>query len=123
MASDNRGRRRILVVEDETMIAMILEEILADLGCDVVGPASKLETAIGLARDEVIDAAVLDITIRGGQVFPVADILLGRGIPFILASGYGEWALPEAFQGMPRLQKPFTIDEAAKAISAIFPAR
>jgi DNA-binding response OmpR family regulator len=115
-------RRRVLIVEDETVIAMILEEVLGMLDCDVVGPASKLEIAIGLAREEPIDAAVLDVTIRGGQVFPVADILLGRGIPFLLSSGYGEWALPAAFQRIPRLQKPFTINEAVKAIRAVVPA-
>ena len=113
------ANRRILVVEDETIIAAFIEDILISLGCEIVGPASKLETAIRLAREEPCDAAFLDVTIRGGQVFPVAEILRERGIPFVLASGYGEWALPDAFRGNPRLQKPFTSAQLEEALGAI----
>ncbi len=118
-AIDNCIGRRILVVEDETMIAVLIEDMLEMLGCEIVGPASKLDAAIQLARDELIDAAILDVTIRGGQVFPVAEILRERGIPFVLASGYGQWALPEAFRGNPRLQKPFTVGEFEGALNAV----
>lgn len=112
MANDSEAPpRRILVVEDEMLISMIIEEALTNLGCEIVGPASSLETALRLARDEVIDAAFLDVTIRGGQVFPVAEILMQRGIPFVFSSGYGDWALPEALQGHRRLTKPFTVGE------------
>lgn len=100
--------RRILVVEDEMLIALMIEEILQDLGCVVVGPVGKLDAALELARDEVLDAAVLDVTIRGGYVYPVAEQLLARDVPFVLASGYGVWALPEALRRQPRLEKPFT---------------
>ncbi|HZK99315.1 MAG TPA: response regulator [Caulobacteraceae bacterium] len=117
------ANRRILVVEDEIMIAMMIEGMLTDLGCEIVGPASKLEAAIALATEEALDAALLDVTIRGGQVFPVAEILRRRSIPFILASGYGDWALPEAFQGSPRLQKPFTAAALEEALGAICPPR
>lgn len=111
MSESHTRTRRILVVEDEILIAMMIEDALADLGCEIVGPASSLEAAILLARDEEIDAAFLDVTIRGGQVFPVAEILVQRGIPFVFSSGYGDWALPEAFQGHRRLTKPFTAGE------------
>ena len=90
------------------MIAVVIEEALRELGCTVAGPTGKLDAALRLAADEALDAAVLDVNIRGDQVFPVAEVLLARGIPFVLASGYGDWALPAAFRNQPRLMKPFT---------------
>jgi two-component SAPR family response regulator len=113
--------RRILVVEDETAIAMIFEEVLRDAGFEVVGPVSKLATAISLAREEALDAAVLDVTIRGGAVYPVADILKQRNVPFVLASGYEEWALPDAYRGLPRLSKPFTPEDIDRMLAQLFP--
>nr|WP_294525103.1 response regulator [uncultured Rhodopila sp.] len=108
---DQPAGRRILVVEDEMMIAILLDESLRSLGCTVVGPVGKLDAAIRLATDAAFDAAVLDINIRGGQVFPVAEILEARGIPYVLASGYSDWVLPNHLQGRPRLTKPFTLRE------------
>ena len=108
---EDTGIRRVLVVEDETLIAMMIEDALTDLGCEIVGPVSTLEAALKLARNETLDAAFLDVTIRGGEVFPVAEILMKRGIPFVFSSGYGDWALPEAFKGRHRLTKPFTCVE------------
>jgi DNA-binding response OmpR family regulator len=108
---DSLAGRRILVVEDEMMIALLIDESLQGLGCIVIGPVGKLEPAKRLAANETFDAAVLDVNIRGGQVFPVVDILEARGIPFVLASGYSDWVLPEALQGKPRLTKPFTLRE------------
>jgi len=63
-----------------------------------------------------MDAAILDVAIRGGYVYPVADLLLARGIPFVLASGYGDWALPEALREQPRLIKPFTHEDLEKQV-------
>jgi DNA-binding response OmpR family regulator len=108
MATGSPTGCRILVVEDEMMIALLIEETLRELGCVVVGPVSTLAAAVRLAREATLDAAILDVTIRGGQVYPVADQLRVRGIPFVLASGYGDWALPEVVQDRPRLTKPFT---------------
>ena len=102
---------RVLVVEDDMLIAACIEEALHGVGCVVVGPVSKLEAALELANEETLDAAILDINIRGGHVYPVAERLRARGIPFALASGYGDWALPEAFRNQPRLTKPFTEQE------------
>ncbi len=102
---------RVLVVEDDMLIAIYIEDALRDLGCVVVGPVGKLDAAMRMADCEVLDAAILDVNIRGGHVFPVADRLRARGIPFALASGYGDWALPEAFRNQPRLTKPFTEQE------------
>ncbi|UVK57449.1 response regulator (plasmid) [Mesorhizobium sp. AR02] len=110
---------RVLLVEDEMLIAIEIEDTLKDFGCEVVGPTGKLETALQLATDEMIDAAILDVTIRGGEVFPVAEKLLERGIPFMLASGYGEWALPDKMRDRPRLTKPFTSEELHVQIRAL----
>jgi two-component SAPR family response regulator len=104
------------VAEDEMLIALEIEETLQALGCVVVGPASKLDAALQLASDEALDAAILDVTIRGGYVYPVAEQLLMRGIPFVLASGYGDWALPEALRDQPRLIKPFTRQDLERQV-------
>lgn len=103
--------RRILVVEDESIIASLIAGHLDERGFVVVGPVAKLIDALILASTAVFDAAVLDITIRGGTIYPVAEIIKNRGIPFILASGYSTWALPEVLRDQPRLTKPFRMDE------------
>ena len=108
MSGDRCAICRVLVVEDELLIAVTLEDVLQDLGCEIVGPVATMEKALKLAREETFDVAILDVTIRGGKVYPVAELLLARGIPFMLASGYGDWALPEALRDQPRLTKPFT---------------
>ena len=112
--------RRILVVEDDMMIAVLIEEVLQELGCVVVGPVGKLDAALHLAGSETLDAAVLDVNIRGSEVFPVAERLRIRGIPFVLASGYGDWALPDAFRRQPRLTKPFTYEELEAQMRLLF---
>jgi two-component SAPR family response regulator len=99
---------RILVVEDEMLIALVIEDVLQSIGGVIVGPVATLEKALKLAGEETLDAAILDVTIRGGKVYPVAELLLSRGIPFLFASGYGDWALPPALRDKPRLMKPFT---------------
>ncbi|WEA26318.1 response regulator [Rhizobium binxianense] len=110
---------RLLVVEDELLIAIELEDVLRALGCTVIGPVAKLVDAIELASTESLDAAILDVTIRGGQVFPVAEILLERDIPFVFASGYGDWALPENMRDRPRLTKPFTTAELEEQVKLL----
>jgi len=80
---------------------------------------ATLEKALKLAGEEEFDAAILDVTIRGGKVYPVAELLLKRGIPFVFASGYGDWALPEELRDNPRLTKPFTaaaLDEQLRSL-------
>ena len=108
MSNNKIAGRRVLVVEDEMLIAMMVEDVLRALGCQIVGPVASVDQALKLALEETFDAALLDVTIRGGKVYPVANVLLARGIPFVFASGYGEWALPETLRDQPRLTKPFT---------------
>jgi CheY-like chemotaxis protein len=100
--------RRILVVEDSPVVAQACEDMLRDMGCVPVGPAINMAAALQLAADEPVDAAVVDINIRGGKVFPVLRILASRGIPFLLASGYADWSMPEEWRDRPRLAKPYS---------------
>lgn len=100
--------RRVLVVEDESLVAMLLETILEDMGCETVGPAATIDEGLRLAADERIDAALLDVNVSGRQVFPVAEALKERGVPFVFSTGYGEGGLPDEWRGHATLQKPFT---------------
>jgi CheY-like chemotaxis protein len=119
MSTDSIVGCRILVVEDEMLIALMIESTLQKLGCIIVGPASRLEQAQRLASEEALDAAILDITIRGGAVYPVAEQLLARGVPFVIASGYGDWSLPEPLRNQPRLTKPFTEEDVQEQINRL----
>ena len=101
--------RRVLVVEDESLVAMLLETILEDMGCTPVGPASNVDEGEAIARDTVdLDAALLDVNLAGRQVFPVAAVLKARGVPFVFSTGYGESGLPDEWRGNPTIQTPFT---------------
>lgn len=109
--------RRVLVVEDELMIAMLVEDMLADLGCIVVGPAHTVESALKVVEDEgQIDAALLDVNLAGQSVFPVADALRARHVPPIFSTGYGEAGLRDVDAGAQVLQKPFRAGDLAKAL-------
>lgn len=107
---------RVLVVEDEMLIGLMIEDTLQELGCVVVGPVGKLDAALRLATGEVLDVAILDVNIRGGHVYPVAEQLRARGVPFVLASGYEDWALDEAFRNQPRLNKPFSAKDLEEQV-------
>ena len=101
--------RRVLVVEDESLVAMLLETILDDMGCAVVGPESNIDDGLISATTEPsLDAALLDVNVAGREVFPVAEALKARGVPFVFSTGYGEAGLPEHWRGNPTIQKPFT---------------
>jgi len=111
-------RLRILVVEDEMLLAMNIEDMLLDLGHEV-GLASRLEAALGLAREGAFDVAMLDVNLAGERSFPVADLLAARGIPFLFATGYGRAGIDEAYRDRPVLQKPFRADDLRSAIEAL----
>ena len=108
MAAGIAEGRRVLVVEDEFTIVLLIEDALLDLGIQVIGPASRLDAALRLAREAQIDAAMLDINILGGNSYTVADILVERGIPFFFCTDYSDWALEERHRNRPRLAKPFS---------------
>lgn len=108
---------RILVVEDEFYIADDLVRTLSDLGAEVVGPVPSRADAMKLLEQAPpVDIAILDINLHGQSVFPVADLLRQRGVPFIFASGYDADLLPQRFRGAPHCQKPFNIEALATAL-------
>lgn len=110
---------RVLVVEDEMMVSMLIEDMLADMGCQVVGPASRLDEAIELAKGAQIDCAVLDVNLGGTPIFPLADILREKGCPFAFATGYGDAGLRDADRGTPVLQKPFREGDLARVLGEL----
>ena len=112
--------QRILIVEDEPLIAMMLEDFLEALGRELVGTADSVGDALALVEQGGIDAAILDINLRAGeQSWPVADALAAAGIPFILSTGAGGDSIPEAWRGRPTLSKPFTMDAVEKALDGL----
>ncbi|WP_222876451.1 response regulator [Terrihabitans soli] len=111
--------RRVLLVEDETLVSMLMEDILMDFGCILVGTAARLEDALARAREAAIDIALLDVNLAGKRSFPVADILAERGIPFLFVSGYGEQALEAPHQNRPVIQKPFSPESIGEAIQNV----
>lgn len=108
MASNGFEGRRILVVEDEALLAMYIEDTLEPLGCEVVGPVASVEDALPLVAGNEIDAALLDVNLGGGEnSYPVADALAERGIAFGFLTGYGEQGIRADHSGTPVLSKPF----------------
>ena len=110
---------RVLVVEDEMMVSMLIEDMLTDLGCIVVGPAARLDEAIALAEGEQIDCAVLDVNLGGQPIFPLADILRAKGAPFAFATGYGDAGLRDVDKGSLVLQKPFRETDLARILGEL----
>ena len=106
---------KILVVEDEPLIAMTLEDLLTDAGCTVVGPASSLKQGMRLVEQEAVDGAILDVNLGGEMVFPLADALVERSIPFVYVTGYGK-LLRACNHGRPVLQKPYNNQQLLKIV-------
>jgi CheY-like chemotaxis protein len=122
MSANAPTRRRVLVVEDELMIRMLLEDMLDDLGYEIAGAAGRFDEAFALARDAAFDVAILDVNINGQEVYPIAETLAGRGLPFIFATGYGARGLPERYRNNPTLPKPFQLDGLEKTLTELFAA-
>jgi CheY-like chemotaxis protein len=115
-------RRRILVVEDEMLIAMLVEQMAEDLGYDVVGPAMTIGEALSLIDEQTIDGAVLDMNLgHGVSSAPVAEALVAKGVPFLFASGYGANGAFENVSAAPVLNKPFLTHDLEKALHSILP--
>lgn len=111
-----KPRCRVLLVEDEVMIAMMVEDMILELGMEVVGPAPNMKEALSLAKTTEFDVAILDVNVGGEVVFPVADLLRERGIPITFATGYGVSGLPSRYSDCASLPKPFTISSLAAAL-------
>ncbi len=111
---------RVLLVEDEVMISLLFEDMLHEFGCQIVGPAGDLGRAADLARGaERIDVAILDVNLGGQVVFPVAEILAGRGVPILFSTGLDANGLPEAWRGHETVQKPMSMDQLAVSLGHV----
>jgi CheY-like chemotaxis protein len=111
--------KRILIVEDSPVVGPFTADLLKELGCRAVGPAPNMAAARELIESEKLDAALMDVHIRGERVFPLCEALAARGIPFILTSGYADWNMPDKWRDRPRLQKPYTLDQIEQALSSL----
>jgi len=119
VVSEALAGKRVLVVEDEMLVSMLVEDMLSDFGCSVVGPAPDLDEAMSLASTADIDAALLDVNLAGKPIFPVADALKARGVPFAFASGYGAAGVEGDHAGAPVLQKPFRQSDLERALTGL----
>jgi CheY-like chemotaxis protein len=117
-----RSGRRILVVEDEFLIRMLLEDMLTDLGYELAGVAGRVEEAAELAKTKDFDLAILDVNLDGHDVYPVADLITQRGLPFMFVTGYGGRGMPAPYRDRPTLQKPFQLDELRRMLAQLLPA-
>lgn len=109
---------RVLVVEDEMMVSMLLEDMLSHIGCTPVGPATRMERALKLVEHAGFDVAILDVNLNGRESYPIADALAARAIPFVFASGYNAGRLRERYRNIPSLQKPFRQQELERTLAA-----
>ena len=107
---------RVLLVEDEMLVAMIIEDMLAEMGCSVIGPAARVAEALILIDRETFDIAVLDVNVAGDVVTPVAEVLEQRGVPFVFSTGYRARELPERFQKHTLVQKPYRDADLRRAL-------
>ncbi|MFT2215669.1 response regulator [Rhizobium giardinii] len=118
----NQTAIRILIVEDEYLVALHLEDLLREMGHRVLYSASRIDEALQLARTSEIDFAVLDVNLAGVQSFPIADVLRERGIPFVFATGYGPDGLIDGYRHETALRKPYEAGELADTIARAFPS-
>ena len=111
--------RRVLVVEDEFLVLILIEEILADLGCTSVSSAPSIRKALALIEAQPFDVAMLDVNLGGERSFRIADELATRGVPFLFATGYGSLGLPDAHRSRPVVSKPFRLHELRNALTGL----
>jgi CheY-like chemotaxis protein len=118
-AENTAAGRRVLVVEDEPMIRLLLDDMLADLGYTMAAEAGRLDEALAKAKDGEFDVAILDVNLNGQPITPVVEVLVERGVPFVFVSGYARRGIPAVHSKAPLLQKPFQADGLASALAAV----
>lgn len=121
-ASDLAGRR-VLLVEDETVVALMIEDMLEDLGCLLVESVASFDKALETADAVEADVALLDVNLGGQEIFPVAERLQARGIPAVFATGYGSAGLPERWRDNAVLAKPFMVEDLREALGRVLARR
>jgi CheY-like chemotaxis protein len=114
---------RVLLVEDETLVAGMLHGMLSTLGYTVADTTSSVDEAMQILDREVIDVVVLDINLDGEMSYPIADALTARGVPFIFSTGYGKDSLPQGYEGVSLLKKPFRRSALGEALADLLPAK
>ena len=114
---------RILVVEDSPVIAMATEDMLRAFGHMPLGPVGNMADALASVENEEMDAAIVDLNIRGTKVFSLLSILERRGIPFLIVSGYADWKMPNEWARRPRLQKPFSETQLRDKLTDVLGSR
>jgi CheY-like chemotaxis protein len=114
---------RVLLVEDEAIVALMAEDMLSDMGCDVVGVAGTVERGLAIvnAPEFSVDGAILDVNLGGEKVYPIAEALAVRGVPFIFATGYGVAGILPQYAQVPALAKPYSRDDLQSALVAALP--
>jgi CheY-like chemotaxis protein len=117
LSKQELSNRKVLVVEDEMMIAMLIEDMLDEFGCKLVGPATNVPRALELIGKESIDVAVLDLNLDGKDTYAIADALQRKSVPFIFATGYGSTGLRQEYGNRPVLQKPFQARDLSTALT------
>lgn len=123
MIADDVPARRVLIVEDEMLIALMLQDMLQDAGMVVEGVANSLPSGLDLARKSQAQVAILDVNLNGEEAYPIADVLRSRGIPFIFSTGYGADNLRGDYEMAPQLMKPYQQDLLSAAIAQALAGR
>ena len=113
---DDMTGLRILVVEDEAAISLLLEDMLLDFGCEIVGPAARLNVALDMAQGDAFDIAILDVNLAGEPIYPVAEALTERNLPFVFSTGYGGAGIKDPYRDRPVVQKPFSQQELKRTL-------
>jgi len=117
MTSDSADLKgaRVLVLEDETLVSMMVEDMLGDLGCEIVGPFARLDAALDYMKGDnlALDVALLDVNLGSERSFPLAEILKQHGVPIVFTTGYDEAGVPAEWRDRPALRKPFMMAEMA----------
>lgn len=119
MSNDSLTGLRILLVEDEAMIAMLVEDMIIDSGATVVGPAGGVKEALVAIAEQPIDGALLDVNLGGEQSFEVAEALTARKIPFVFVTGYGCAGVRDRYPDAPTLQKPFVTSDLEETLAGL----
>jgi CheY-like chemotaxis protein len=114
--------KRVLVVEDEYLVAMLIEDVLEECGCSIVGPCGTVAAALEAAQTDTFDLAVLDVNLRGLKVYPVAELLAERHVPFLFLSGYGDDAIPPGRSTWKVCTKPFRSNDLVAMLQGVLAA-
>ena len=109
--------RSVLIIEDEMLILMMIEDMLADLGCESIAVASKIGQAITLIDGQVFDAAMVDLNLNGTESYPIADALAARGVPYFFSTGNSLTNVKEGYRNQDVLKKPFTFEQLSNMLS------